>query len=1206
MAGFATPTTLPEAGSLEAPLTEAHPVESQTLSALIEKLEWIRWSEDIVAILRRYQLDSSNDHGNIIPQMEEIFGEIHAIENSNFHSENARIWAYITRLEELYSDYIDSREEIREEAREASWVILSNEFLDDSDLVFTTSIADRLEASQDMTLDELIDAAQSIELSGTVNGREAWDSFFEDLEDDVAPEDLAEFRRQVAEFRSEYEALYTLDLDTSSLWTSLDAQLADIESGRLDAQFESDEGVPINIDVQSLIGSIGEGMGASDMLSSLGISWENLMSAGPFHSKEEAVRTIYKLKLVFNELEKNSRSWLASYYLGIAEATWSLWWTSLRLIAPLDGYGTNLWPGDAIVWILLWTLTMVCATAAAVLPFWVPLYFAAAPLESGWRRIQDRLSVWLWDKWWSRPLTSTSRVIRRGTNIVWNQAVAWLRWMWSGGLFNRFWNLIRFWVWGSIWAATKPFDLTIWWLGSLLSVAETRHLDASNMLTDRVVLIDGLTTWSVGDSGLDNATSNEAIEIRSRVKIITLLRRVFEYEWNATAIAEIDRIANGVLFSNSESFYIDVHRVRNGELGDSSSAARRTRFWIGVRNIMTIPNRKEAITSLYRDTIRDINGAMDIIYRGVQFDSTESRVTIPENPKYTTFIENIMSHIDLSLITDAEEIRRQNLLVEYIEEIQRGRTWTITPEIVRREMQKIAEWYEPTFRIIREIVRRRNGITNENTLRNLEDFRRLVLEGWWEWTTTDLENVLNRIDTTPATRNTITLHDSSDFQSEWERLRGLQLRWSANFDTITNISHYSSELRTVELLIETWEIRGANITNIRRELQNLFSTARDASRNIDFTIPEFNHAVYQILLGRPFSDMWDGRFWDTSLDIDSLEHRFGNFNTQVTDVIQQRLLTSIDSLPTYEEKATFIERIHNDTDLVDLRRTPEYQQIVRDIQPDILRELTSIGDTITSLRDERSRLFWSVTMDQNDGLSNNIAELNTRISNEISTFEGSYSNAIRRRANIGEQINFINSSNDQINAIRARLSQLTTSIEEYNARSRVIPPVEAGETPRDTPVMDPAEPIRSAPIEWRDILNQRIEDLIYRVLIHDTIERGENSIMADGDLALELERSIREFLTSHDHINESNFEGVVLENLRNYLSMRTMSGHAWAIPLEINWLRSMDELESIIQSRIDSNMELRWLLQWMERTPRGIFDGIFNSRNRGRIIRFLT
>lgn len=954
---------------------------------------------------------------------------------------NNEISILMSELEEKTSDYRNAKDLANRSAIQDQ-AILSDQYLDEIDFLWMLrpSISDKLESSENMSLEELIEAARSIELTGEINGIESWDNLFIDLRDKVKEEDLEEFDTQVELFKTEEKALYEENIDTSSIWGTLDEQLASIESGDWDQQFEAGT-ARINIDIRSMLWDLSGAIGITD-----DELW-NLLDVGPFSDKEVAVRTIYKLKLIFQELEENGKNYLSYYYEYVNN---SALWLSTKSWEQLLNGTIDMAPGwDSIVetpfhWLaggILATLWAVTWIVGNVLPTWITLFFLWAPIESAWRRIKDRIAVWIGDKWFAAPIRAGSNGVRTWRQWIWSQARAWLAGTFSAEKWKlkRLWNLARLAGGTTLWVPAKATDLLIGGIWSLVEWAERIHLDAANLLTDRILLVDGLSGW-VGDTGLDNATSNEAIEIRSRVKMLVLWKQIFEYEWNTQALDKINSIAERSLFANSESFYIDLHRIVAWDIWDNSFAARLNRFGIDSSNIMLIPNKKEKMVKLYLEYMEKTSWMLWQIYKNVRFKNdretpNNSKIELPENraANYTNFVQDMMADIDFSLISDSEEQVRENMLKDFFTEIESWWAGILSADEVKFEIEKITEWFLPNYKVIQEILQKRSTLSAwSDGIRNIEAFRRLVLSWKWFGTSDDLNRVLSDIARTPAAANEPTIRNMEDVRKEWEELRALSLRNNQDFSRMIDINTYSPQLTLIWHLIEMWETTW-NVTEIKRQLVHLLNNAKDEVLKVDYTVPEFNFAIDQILAWKKFTDAGNGDF-GTGTDLVTMRSDFRDFNTQISDKIETRLL---DLLPhqNQEIRIRIIEQILWNNSFWDIQKSQKFKDILAVIESEVRWEMVIIKSQLEDLRNQRASLFSKMTSDQNSGESNNIWELNQEIHRKISALEVSLQNSLGRGTTIWDRIKVIESYPSEIISLTQKISTLEVSIEQYNSKN---------------------------------------------------------------------------------------------------------------------------------------------------------------------------
>lgn len=971
---------------------------------------------------------------------------------------------YFEKLERIYEKYVKQNADIVEKSKTEE-ALFKTEFLDESDMFLFNSIKWKIEKSESMSFDEIIEAAKDIELSWKISGEEAWNELFDDIRDQVPKNKISEFDAEVKRFKKEEKDVYTSNINTSDTNITLDTYLSGLEKWDFDSQLES--GLKIKVPFTGILESLGISFGEEDGI-----------EVWPFYSKTEAARTIYKLKLTFAELESSgwtllqsgilawyyngitnmAKSWLgeaAEQFYGIEDgivgdvwqiATWDVTWVPELMINLI--YGSTLW-----------VLTAVLATIWYLLPPGAVIYIMWAPVESWTRRIKDWLARRFGDKWWAQPLKWIGKWVRAWSNFFGTQAIKWGRGVLEWWIISRVLNLWRFaTAWGA-WTLSKPIDLLLWASGNLLETAERIHLDPTNLLTDRILLVDGLT-GNTGDTGLDNATSDAAIEIRSRVKILTLLRRKAEYEWNQEKLRAIDDITKTSLYSNSESFYIDVNNVVQWRRDNSRSinAHKIKSIW----ELFFILNKKENVVSEYKKNIERMSQMLGVIYKRVQYDPEIGKIDLPDTPEYTDAYKSLKANIDYSLISNAEEIRREKLINELVEEIKMGRWWFMTAKQVEREIAKIIEGKTPQFKIIQEVLKKRGQLSDSQAQNNIEKFREKVLNDRWYGTDQELIDALNNIET--AIPDDIDINDPNhkirsleDLKIEWEKLKKLSLRGNqSEFQRLTDMNTFKIDLDITELLIDMWSMPGKNIGNIKRELGKLVSQATDKSLSLDWTRPEFHYSLEQIFSGKSYDSRWNGNFGNSNMDIDKMNIEFANFDIQVRDTRMKNFIQALEN-KNFPEQIEVFSRLSQNTDLLrELWNIQEYRELETRFEGRLDQEVTKVQNTINDLKNQqRAAMSW-IIYDERSGdgkiINNNIENINSNIKH----LETQYAKATGLRWSIGEKIILVMDSETVTSNIRSEIwslevqSQKSRSIDGSNANVEdSTPKTEKSATPKE-------------------------------------------------------------------------------------------------------------------------------------------------------------
>ena len=1007
---------------------------------------------------------------------------------------------YMTELDETYEAYLVAHaSEVDKAIRKKA--LMGDEFLDESDWPFADGIKWTLEDADSMNIEKLIEAAKSIELSGKIEWAKAWDDFFADLRNDVPWEKFAEFDAEIEKFKKENKDLYESSINTSDTGKSLDVYISDLESGKLDKQLQ--QGLKIEIPLEWFLSSLGISMGGEKV------------SVWPFHSKEEAIRMIYKIKLMFQSLEVSGQDMLSRYWLSVLRQSWGMLENAGWNLAEIPGEG--LWWAvkdllDAGAWAILAGLF---GTLGVLAPAGALVYLWAAPLESAARRIKDTLAQRFGDKGWGKHLKTGSEWIGKWNDFFGTQAIAWLKGTFAlpgkwNGVFWRMYNIVRLAGWTGLWTVTKPFDVLLGTSGSLLEGAEKVHLDSSNLLTDKIVLLDGLQ-GNVGNSWIDNATSNEAIEIRTRVKILTLLKRVAEYEGDAEMVKRIDNLWKTSLNSNTESFYIDVRNIIGKKYSDGTWKTFGKNALTSISEVFMILNKKEWVHQEYRDKMERMSQMLNIIYKKVDFDHQNWKVSIPDSPEYTDFFKYILSDVDLSLISNEEEERREKLLKDLIEEIKKFKVGFLTPDELKEEIRKIAVWNLPKFKILQEIVsKRKTLVSSPSALANLEVFRKMVLDGKWFWTPDELREVFNDIGNTIPGEYRPDIRTLADIEKEWKNLSKKSLRDARNFAEVSKLEYYKGDIKMLELMGKTWAI-SINVEERKRQLRYLLEDVSDTTKKLDWTVPEFHYAVEQILIQwKRYDERKDGRFGN-AIELDTMFQDYVNFDT-LRDTRLWQFIQKVKWLD-WNAKLTIMLEVENDDSLKSMvKSSSEYFWLKSEIGALLKGHMSSAWESIRELTNRRLSAIGSMIFDNYSWESNSIKQSNDSILGKIQKFESEYQNLQKWFwVELWDKITFVMDTDRNMNALNQELQRLESAIEIYmrqkwsspkSSKSPVVETekvvVEGTKEKPTAPVRDkdsiaaPAETSSNSPIETPretyDRVRGHLEGISYSIYSSGNLE----------------------------------------------------------------------------------------------------------------------
>ncbi len=899
-----------------------------------------------------------------------------------------------------------------------------DKYLDENDIPFLSGIKWRLEKTEKMTLAEILKAAKDVKLKGKIEWKESWDSFFKDLRNEVSNKDLAEFDSEVSSFKIDFKNIYNSNIDTTIAGNSIDQNLLKIEAGEFDKAFQ--KWVKFDIDIKAFAEVLWVDTSFGDI------------KIGPFTSKEEAVKSLYKIKLILKELEHNGKGLLKRYYstvlsgwaMGI-EWTLAQGWDIIGDISDLDFHHI---PVNIIHWAGLLILTSVLTVIWLALPIGAVLVAWAIPLESLNRRVQDYLSKQVGDKWWGANLRKWSEWLKKWSNFFWTQALAGAKWLgkWSGenkrGPLKRLWNLARLaWAW-TAWSVTKPADLILWSSSSLLSAAERQTLDPSNLLNANTLLVDGLPNQLNWDWGSGNEHSNKVAEIRSRAKILALLERIAEYEWDTDSLDRLEKVRAGSFNSNSESFYIDTNNIIERAYEDNSRKWVFKRYSKKAGEVFLILNKKEKVINEYTRYMENMNQMLSTIYKKVEFNKETRQITLPEKPEYTDFFKHMMADLDLWLISDTDETQRQKLLTELIDEIKKYKVGFLSQNELKSEIQKIVEGKMPKFKVIQSIVEKRKTLTwNTTALDNLEILRKMVLEDKWYGTAEQLDTVLNDITHTIPVDEKPTLRSLDDIQKEGDKLHKLSVKWNTEeFSKLTNIWNFTADIHIAEMLIDAWELRG-NPDNIQRELSSFLTKARNGKLNLDWSTPEFNFIISKILSWEKYSNRWNGTFWDI-VDVNSLIRDYNDFESRVRDINISKLLSKIET-SNINTRITILLKITGNSDiLAQFKNKTKYQNILNTTESEIKTKNDTSKKKLDIQKNKIDALLSWIDIDPKKGEGKIIDADFRSITSDIANLNREYLALDDYKTPFKSKVDFYNNALTKINSIESNITKLEASI----------------------------------------------------------------------------------------------------------------------------------------------------------------------------------
>lgn len=478
----------------------------------------------------------------------------------------------------------------------------------------------------------LLERINSIKITSANIEKGDWDKFFIDLRTEIDPKDssaLDEFDKAVEVFKNSQEwKLYTDKtlwvgwLDIQKIWWDLDKEAKKIE----EKTYKPWEKIELDI-----------------------WNWSKVQ----FDTKESALRSIYKAKLIYDELSKMDSFKMMAL---------NFWLSSLWLIKDIWLY--TIW--NVLIFALLWA------------PFiW--------PAESILRKIGDLWRTRLWDKWPIRWLWWQAESLE-------NTDKSWKEW-WK---IKKWWRLVTTWP-------LSDFANIVSWLWDRYDRNEVKD----NIWRNNFSIED----WLFSDPTKDIDITKEMNE---RVRLVSFFRE--KWKDNPENLAKLDRLIETSwikeyitkikyknpadlismwwqIFSPSKTFYLNLFEIDNWQTILWEKWWKPRFKWsylnqpLHIIDPFFINYRKNVIEVINKD-IKSIIESLKILYQVTEKD--DWKIEIWEK---TDFYKNLESSIDLnSEITLVEQKNRKTLFEQYIKDLRSWKLAWIKSNQFKVDLVLISMW----------------------------------------------------------------------------------------------------------------------------------------------------------------------------------------------------------------------------------------------------------------------------------------------------------------------------------------------------------------------------------------------------------------------------------------------------------------------------------------------------------------------------------
>lgn len=525
------------------------------------------------------------------------------------------VLGYLSELYEIIDIYQLTKEDITTRTR----AILPTEFLNDWDSIsnmISGTTKDRIKDADNLKIDQLTEKINSLVLSGNVTKAD-FDTYFDWIRKNILGAFLNEFEKSVAEFKQ--SELYKDWLNLSEINKELDS-----EKDKINSLEEWDE---ITVDFQ----------------------WVEYV----FYNKEDALRLIYKIKLIL---------WEPDSHLSIAPS--------------LKKEANKMW--------VLWFVMFI----------W-KVYVLASILESMHRNFSDFMAVKVWSRWYSKYAVWIAE-------FFWNMRFKDIRGFDKTSLIKRVVN-IPWWTW-------QKFFQLIW---GAFSAWEKAYMDPnlSNVLK-RVTIFDTTALQTHQSQNLPEKDRWSFEEMITKAQVMDYMKKRFS--WDTDIMNRLKSLENSHDFffwwelnSSTNTFWIKIYEIlhntkwpvwilksaRNFDLKDAWMSTLKQ--WWEILTIWGDSFKTSVINIINEDKKNRIDILNDF------YEDREKNLEADWKIKDGVFHWLWKAIVDgFSLdprVDDADELARKEAIIKHLKDIEEFKnTWTLNRDDIIRSIINISEWKPET------------------------------------------------------------------------------------------------------------------------------------------------------------------------------------------------------------------------------------------------------------------------------------------------------------------------------------------------------------------------------------------------------------------------------------------------------------------------------------------------------------------------------
>lgn len=491
----------------------------------------------------------------------------------------------------------------------------------------------KMEVAENITdTKDLLERIKSIKISSAKIEKADWDNFFIDLRTEIDKNELPEFDKAVEEFKKcqdwklyKDKTLWTWWLDIQQIWSDLDKEAKIIEA----KNYQPWEKIELDI-----------------------WNWSKVQ----FDTKESALRSIYKAKLIYDELSKmDSFKWMTfSFWFSSIKWIWELWlsaiWNLIVFVLVISPYTIIIWPAESVL--------------RNIGDLWRTRLWDKGPIKwLRWKAESLENTDKSWKEWWK--IKKLGRLVSTWPLSDFANIVSWL---WDR--YDR--NEVK----DNIWR--NNFSIEDW-----LFSDPTKDIDITKEMNERVRLVSFFREkWKDNPENL--AKLDRLIETSWIKEYITKIK----YKNPADLISMWWQI-----FSPSKTFYLNLFEIDNWQTILWEKWWKPRFKWSYLNQPLHIIdpffiNYKKNVIEVINKDIKSIIESLKILYQVTEKD--DWKIEIWEK---TDFYKNLESSIDLnSEITLVEQKNRKTLFEQYIKDLRSWKLAWIKSNQFKVDLVLISMW----------------------------------------------------------------------------------------------------------------------------------------------------------------------------------------------------------------------------------------------------------------------------------------------------------------------------------------------------------------------------------------------------------------------------------------------------------------------------------------------------------------------------------